>query len=375
MVNKPKTVIRTINPSTDPEEVTSIWTHMISLSNHSYFLSWGWLGTWLNTLPEDVHIRLVVGIRDDRPVFAFFYGYETTIRHFFAISRGIFLNATGNSYYDSIFIEYNSVLVDPSYKFSAMDLKDIPLPDWDEFILPGVVLENDSAIKDLFDELQYRRNTVVYIREKTYNVNLQKVRDANNDYFSLLSSNRRQQLRRSIREYEKEGPIEVEPADSLANALEMFSNMVELHQAEWIKRGKPGAFANTYLYKFHTSLIEDRFQYGEIQLLHIHNNKETIGYLYNFVYHRNVLFYQAGFRYKAENKFRPGMVSHYYGIMFNTQRNNLIYDFLAGDSAYKESLSTDFKVMEWIRIQKKRPQFIVENWLKKCKSTIRNMRK
>lgn len=374
MAANPTGAFRQINPFIELKEVREIWKFLSSASNHSFFISWGWIEAWITTLPREVNINFIVRMHDNRPVFAFFYGKKTSVRHFFVVSRGIFLNSTGDSYYDSIFIEHNSMIVDPSYNISAGDLQNIPLPTWDEFILPGFVLEQYSTENHIFDELKRDKNTVVYINEKAYFIDLDEIRKANHDYLSLLSSNRRQQIKRSIREYEKEGEIKIEMADSLAKAQLFFGKMVELHQAEWKKRGKPGAFANAYLCLFHTTLIKNRFEHDEIQLLHIYTNQGTVGYLYNFVYNRRVSFYQGGFNYRAGNNYRPGMVSHYYAILFNIKENNLIYDFLAGDSPYKESLSTGFKVMKWVRIQKYRPQFLIENFLKTCKATLLNIR-
>lgn len=80
----------------------------------------------------------------------------------------------------------------------------------------------------------------------------------------------------------------------------------------------------------------------------------TIGYLYNFVYEGRVLLYQSGFNYQAgtANAYRPGVVSHYYAIVYNASQNMLKYDFLAGDDAYKRGLSTGSEKMYWLRLVK-----------------------
>jgi len=128
----------------------------------------------------------------------------------------------------------------------------------------------------------------------------------------------------------------------------MLDNLAELHQKEWIQRSKPGAFANQFFCEFHHKLIEDRFDHGEIQLLKIFNDEGVIGYLYNFIYKGEVLFYQCGFSYKEGNNYRPGIVSHYYSILLNCKLKNSKYNFLVGKSQYKKSLATNYDVLNSI---------------------------
>jgi CelD/BcsL family acetyltransferase involved in cellulose biosynthesis len=82
----------------------------------------------------------------------------------------------------------------------------------------------------------------------------------------------------------------------------------------------------------------------------------TIGYLYNLVYDKNVLFYQSGLNYSGSNIYRPGLISHYYAIIHNAQKGMDVYDFLAGDSDYKKSLSTNSCRMYWARLVKGKPR-------------------
>jgi CelD/BcsL family acetyltransferase involved in cellulose biosynthesis len=207
----------------------------------------------------------------------------------------------------------------------------------------------------------------------SYYVDLEKIRAVNLDFLSLLSSNKRSQVRRSIKQYEINGELEIHESSSTEQALAMFEELVVLHQDEWNKRGKPGAFSNKFLYRFHLDLIRERFKDGEIQLLEIRNHTTTVGILYCFVYHGEVLFYQSGFNYSPGNVYRPGLVSHYYAIVHNAKKGMGTYDFLAGESAYKSSLSTDSVPMYWIRLLKNPRRLSLEKNILNLKEHIRSV--
>ena len=333
--------------------IETVWCSMLKICDHDYFLSWGWISTWLKSLPEKADVRLVVGYLQDQPALAFFLGSAQRRKYKVLPVRTISLNTTGMRDLDMLYIEYNSVLCAPSLRFdmSAL-LKYLENRSWNEFILPG--LSSDFVNQAGLADIKNINDAGVVMEEQAtaYYVDLEKVRIANMDYFQLVSSNRRSQIRRSIKEYQKDGEIQVESAVSALQALQMLDALAELHQQEWEKRGEPGVFSNQYLFDFHKALISSRFDLGEIQLLKVFTPSAPIGYLYSFVYNNRILFYQSGFNYQPGNLYRPGLVSHYYGIMHNAQNGKLAYDFMAGEAGYKSSLATDSKPMYWMRLEK-----------------------
>ncbi|MBL8092510.1 MAG: hypothetical protein JNJ43_19405, partial [Anaerolineales bacterium] len=60
----------------------------------------------------------------------------------------------------------------------------------------------------------------------------------------LLSSNRRSQLRRSLKQYGAEENIHIHESATVEEALGLLNKLAEYHQIEWKKRGWDGAFAN-----------------------------------------------------------------------------------------------------------------------------------
>lgn len=348
------------NPFTDFNVVENIWLTLQNKCHHSYFISWGWISTWINSLPTDLDIQLIVGYIKNKPVMAFFIGRSKRNSHKFLPTKAISLNSTANRYYDELTIEYNSIVFDPAYPLNTEKLlASLNSMSWDEFRIPAASANFVSNF-DLVDDTNHSLYIIVDSVTNSFFVELQKIRDAGMNYLQLLSANKRSQIRRSIKQYEMEGTIKINEAKDSEEALIMLDSLASLHQLEWTKRGKPGSFSNEYFYQFHKDLIQNQFNRNEIQLLHIFNDKMTLGYLYNFIYGNNVLFYQSGFNYSIENTYRPGLVSHYFAIMHNAKKNFTNYDFLAGDSAYKNSLSTDSTPMYWIRYIKNRNRFNFE---------------
>lgn len=344
---------KTLDAISDLDEAERLWKQMLVPGGASFFLSWEWLSTWLETLPQEESVDLVVGYIGQEPVLAYFLGSRKISR------KGVFryrlssLNSTGDEYLDELTIEYNGVLAAP--KFRTNTLRELCVSDvgsWDELYLPGLtgnlcteanILQEDGEL-DCVVEIENKSNS--------YYVELEKVRNVEMDYASLLSSNRRRQIRRSIREYSETGEIHIRVAESAEEALQMLDALAELHQREWAKRGKEGSFANQYFYDFHKSMVSKFFDRDVIQLIHVFSDKETLGYLYNFIHENNVLFYQCGFNYTESNHARPGLVSHYYAVLMNARLGYGTYDFLAGDAQYKKSLATDSRQMMWVTLRK-----------------------
>lgn len=355
-------------------EIERIWCGLQTQCPHDYFLSWGWISTWLESLPKDVDVRLIVGLVQDQPVLAFFIGSARRRKYGFLPTRSLALNTTGSRYFDLLYIEYNSVLALPSLNFSLVDLLHwLENKRWHEFSLPGLSSGFVQQMGLLGSEAPTSVGVLLEEESSAYFVDLARVREAKMDYLGLLSSNKRSQIRRSIKEYEKEGEVRIQAAQSVAEALEMLSALAELHQEEWQKRGKPGVFSNPYLMDFHRKLIASRFEAGEIQILRVFTPQATIGYLYNFVYGGKVLFYQSGLKYRPGNLYRPGLVSHYFSIMQNARTDMRVYDFMAGEAGYKSSLATDSVPMYWVRLVNGKLRLSMERAVLSLKERLKEM--
>jgi len=356
------------NPVYDLAQIEKYWCALLKECQHHYFLSWGWMSTWLKSLPPQNGVRLTVGFIGDEPALAFFTGQTSKKWVKFFRSRVVSLNTTGIPFFDKLYLEYNAVLIRPGLEIDTERLlHTLDGISWDEFSLPGLSGQFVEQFNDLVNNSD-RLFTVVEQKSAASYVDLAQVRDAGMDYMRLISPNKRSQIRRSIKEYEKDGKIKIQEAKTSQEALEFLDKLAALHQKEWQARGIAGAFSNDYFYKFHRDLISGRFPHGEIQILRVSSPNIVLGYLYSFIYNDRVYFYQSGLNYLPGNVYRPGLVSHYYAILYNAEAGKSVYDFMAGDADYKTSMATGSDDIYWVRVFHSRILFLSWTWIAALKS-------
>src|SRR5262245_55247204 len=193
--------------------IRDAWCELESSSRPSYFLSWGWVETWLDTLPASAGITLYVARRAGAPIAAFFLGARTRWRHRVLPSRTLYLNQTGDPAYDEICIEYNGVLTSGAALPIGEILARLP-GGWDELSLPALdadgalatALGTDGTLATDGATGWARPRLRVDSRLQSPLVDLDKVRAAG-DYLKLLSGNTRSQIRRTQKLYGARGPL------------------------------------------------------------------------------------------------------------------------------------------------------------------------
>jgi CelD/BcsL family acetyltransferase involved in cellulose biosynthesis len=352
--------------------IRDVWCALEAASPPPYFLSWAWVETWLDSLPASAEVALCVARRAGAPVAAFFLGARTRWRRGVLRSRELHWNMTGYDDYDEICIEYNGMVHDGAPP---------PLPEivarlpggWDELYLPALDADGPIArgLAGLSADLApLRVRTDGRIPAPT--VDLVKVRDGG-DYLKLLGGSTRSQIRRSQKLYGARGKLALEVAASPEQARSVFDELVALHRRAWRDRGQAGAFV-PFVDDFHRRLIERRFAAGEIQLLRVRAGDTTVGCLYNFVWRGDVLFYQSGLAYETDGKLKPGLVCHALAIDRAARAGHRWYDFLAGESRYKQSLATDARALVWARIQQPRLRFALEDLARSLRDRVRARR-
>jgi len=345
-----------LDPQKERAAVEGVWKALAAVCPHSYFLSWGFVETWLDSLPAGTNVKLAVMREGENTVGAAFLGYAKVVRQKLFRSKAWLLNQTGSRRLDQLYIEDNAILVDPAARVGLRELL-AQLPGaWEELYLSGV--DPRSVTGKLLERVEAPYRLLIANRIPAPYVDLAAARQK--DYLSLLSSNTRSQVRRCYKLYEGRGPLKREVANDTASALDIYSEMVELHQKWWQHRGQPGAFSSTYFDGFHRSLIERRFEAGELQLIRVRCGEETIGCLYNFVWDGTVSFYQSGFRMEDDNRLKPGFICHTEAVRHSAETGQAVYDFMASFDEYKVRMATNQRELVWARVQKPRLKFAVE---------------
>ncbi|HSG95441.1 MAG TPA: GNAT family N-acetyltransferase [Afifellaceae bacterium] len=338
------------------------WRDLESRADTTFFLSWDWIGPWLETAggaPVVARVEL-----DGRLAGLALLHVARVRRHGFMPLRLAVLNETGEKQKDIAYMEYNGALAEKSAEAAVLNAiiaalaKGADAPGFDAIRLGGL----PRGLAQAIDPAGLTMRTVT--SGPTARVDLAALRAGGGDYLAGLSANARQQIRRSGRLYEARGPVRLEAASSLAEAQAFFAAMRELHQATWVARGMPGAFASPFLEEFHRRVIDQAFAGGRVELLRLAAGEETLGYFYNFLHDGWVGAYMSGIAYEADNKLKPGLTGYALIVERHLARGNRVVDFLAGEDAYKTRLGQPGEAMVWLILEKPLLRFAVSRALR-----------
>lgn len=351
-------------------QLQQTWRALEARADLSFFQSWTWIGAWLESLPGHISPLLLCVARDGVTIGLGILSSLTLRRHGVLRSHALFLNTTGDPALDEITIEYNGFLAERGSNGvvarAGLEYLLREHTGWDELFLDGLQQPELFAAVDLgHARLRTLRHSACHF------VDLNGLRQTGGDYLSLLGSNTRYSIRRSLRAYEKRGALQLTEATSVPQAKAFLDRLGHFHQLHWRRKGTPGSFAPTHFPDFHARLIDKGVDAGEIQMLRLTAGSEEIAYLYNFVHGGRVYNYQSGFDYDLAGVHgRPGLVCHALAVEHNAKLGYKVYDFMAGDSGYKKNLGTASETMAWCVIQKARPKFRIEDALRAVKHRL-----
>jgi CelD/BcsL family acetyltransferase involved in cellulose biosynthesis len=287
--------------------------------------------------------------------------------------RRVYLNAAGEPDAEGVGTEFNALLCRPGSERAVAAALSAHLRglSCEEFVVCGV---SESALQAIEPGLAGWHRTAQW--STNYYVDLAALRQHGREYTDRLSSNTRAQIRRALKLYAAEGALDVHPAASACEAHAFFEELVALHQATWSSRGQSGAFGTPATLAFHRQIITRGVEQGTVQLLRVQAGGDTIGLLYEIIDGRRVYFYQSGFRYRADNRFKPGLVTHALAMEYWKARGLDEYHFLAGedfDVRYKRSLATHAGLLGWITFQHPSFKMRAIGWLRDLKRRFRSL--
>jgi len=362
-------ITATICPLDELTDLGDRWQELQARSQPSFFTSWPWIESWLRLLPDDTNPLVFVAVTGNQTVGLAILIPRRTLRHGFVVSNQLLLHETGDPALDELTIEHNNLLADASLESSVAEIFIDTLISqhdlkWDELVLGGI-LDSVQLLK------AYARDNTGLSLGPTYSlpahcVNLDAIRSSEHGYLGQLSKGTRYKIRKSLRDYKKTDPAKIVAASTTGEALSFFQELVCLHEMNWHKKGRKGAFPTAAITDFHKRLITECHPENQVELLRISTPETVIGYFYNFLLNGHVYCYQAGFDY-SNPKHRPGLLCDYLAIEHYLARGALTYDLLAGDSAHKRSISTHSYQINWTVLQRDRLRFRAETALRPLK--------
>jgi CelD/BcsL family acetyltransferase involved in cellulose biosynthesis len=344
------------------------WRALETAGRPSFFTSWRWIGTLLVALPSVAWPQLLRGTAEGKTVGLALLGNSDTRRRYGLVrSRGLHINETGDPHFDSLTVEHNGILAAATYEPVIWD----KLLAWfadrpDE----ADALHVSGSPLCLPPEALHRYGLACsQTAVPSYSAELAPMAETSNGIHPGLSANARQQLRRALRHFEGIGPLSLREAASVAEALAFFAAMKTLHRASWERRGKSHSFSSPFFEPFHRLLIERNFAEGGVQLLRACAGDRVIGYLYNFRLGNRIYAYQSGFD-DADQRERPGYVTHALAMRHAFRSGAQVYDFMAGRNRLKKSFATRCEPMIWQVVQQPRLAFHLEELARRFKHAL-----
>lgn len=336
----------TLDPLPPLADLAASWCELEARAQPSFFLSWSWIGTWLDCLGDHVrHGRLLCARQHGRLVGLAVVFDAPIRRRVLPLGRAAYVNETGIPAFDELTIEHNGLLLDTSQPaavqqamFDRLCWANSPWREVQMRHADGVVTANLDANST---DVRWRADT-----SECSLVRLQRVRERGGDFLGLLSAGRRAHLRRCMRAYATVGRLHLEQAQDVPTALAFLDRLQVLHDRRWAERGRPTAFGGAFCREFHRRLVTDALPRGELQMLRVSAGAQELGYLYSFVHNGRVCFYQSGYDYDLLGpKHSPGLVTLALAIQHNAALGHDVFDFMAGSQTYKAALATDTVTM------------------------------
>jgi CelD/BcsL family acetyltransferase involved in cellulose biosynthesis len=325
--------------------------------------SWDWTEVWLDHFGDIVGHDFLVVTQDGVPCAVLILTRGVGRRRSRIPLSTLHVGTAGEPEQDTIYVEYNRVLVVPEMRqdVARSVLAAIQEDDsWDELHLDGFAPEDADPFLAADPKLKPRF-------EPCPTVDLKLADKQSGDIVSTLTSNTRYQIRRSIRAF---GDVQSEWAETTDQALDILDELARLHQKRWGEAGRPGVFSSARFVEFHRALVKRLFPKGLILLYRVRSPLGTIGCLYSFIERSNVLSYQLGLARFADNKMKPGFVTHALCMQSSYERGLADYNFLAGDDPWKRELATTERQLVWATASRRRLKLAVADALGATKRLV-----
>ncbi|KKD00315.1 GNAT family N-acetyltransferase [Photobacterium halotolerans] len=332
-----------VNP--DQKWLEKHWRALEARAEPNLFLSWLWIGTWLDCFVDNFCVVLakqdekIVGlgivVMKEKKIAGLSYG------------RQFCLHRTGILAQDQIWIEYNDYLMDKTVadtvrplmtacvmsQMNGTDSFEVGASLDVEFVMnlpqPAAASPGLAAIE----------KEVVW-ESVAFALDFAPLKEQQQTLDSFLSRNARYQIKRSLNKYRALGEMKITTAVSVAQGLEFFNHAADYHMSRWGNKSEQSGFANPGFLHFHHELIRRGLPEGQVAIHHLQAGEQDLGVIYNFHYGHWVLFYLSALNYgPGDNHLKPGLVAHYLLIQDAWEKGALGYDFMGGIARYKKTFA------------------------------------
>lgn len=344
------------------------WIALQSKANLSAFVAWFWIKQWLaqKNLTTNNCLCIEVKLGQDTVGLALF-GIKTK-RVFWGLSfKQYFLHKSGNIKEDQTWMEHNTFLLHKEYEqqLAAEICQQLAKIEQIDDIKIGL------SSPDFIDTLNFDGfNIRTELSSPGYLANLEGFTTLD-DYLASLSKNTRSHIKRSIKLLNEQSPLRLVLAKDTAEKDAVLKNIAELHRIKWRSTVYGSGFDNPCFYTFHQGLIQEQQSAQNCRLYTLYQDDIALGHVYLLTYGDRWNFYLSALHFNADNRIKVGLVIHSLIIEQAIKEGIRVYDFLAGEAQYKNSLSNAQPYEQNIYcFYRNTPLLLFREQLRKCKRLV-----
>lgn len=348
----------------DKEQTAAKWQDLEGRANNSVFISWLWIGNWLDLVTDKLFIvecyqgEKLVGL-------AFFVEKVRKVFGLIPVKQWQ-LHRTGNTEQDQIWIEHNDFLLDSSVDDVARLQMVQAVCDYDASMKEVIVGLSSKSILSSFQ--QCFPQSRVLIATQGYSVAFDKIKQT---YLTdVLSKNTRAQIKRSEKLLTQLGDLSFSIVTKKEHINLLLIEVSKIHIERWQNTLEGSGFTNPLFCKFHQEIINTD-DTNIVQMAVLSLNNSAIGYLFNYVYQGQVYFYLSALTVLDNSKIKVGLTLHAKAIQFYLNQVCNSYDFLGGEARYKRSLSNQHYDLALLSFFKNNLVLCLESKLKEIKHMLK----
>ena len=156
------------------------------------------------------------------------------------------------------------------------------------------------------------------------------------DYLAELSSNTRYNVRRRMRNLERDFSAKFYLWTDRDRLPEAMRTLAALHSSRWEERGTSRSFVSPEYNTFHGMVAGDFMDKGFLHMSCLELDGKIAGMYYDFIYKNRIYYYQAGFD-PSFSKYSPGLVLRAYVIKRAIEEGVDEIDLLKGSYQFKDA--------------------------------------
>jgi hypothetical protein len=350
------------------QQLAQKWVTLQANANSSAFIAWFWVKQWLAQKNLTTNNCLCVEVMQGQDTVGLaLFGIKTK-RVFWGLSfNQYFLHKSGNTKEDQTWIEHNSFLLH----------KDLEQQLSDEICQELAKIQRIDDIKiglsspHFINTLNFAGfNLRTELSSPGYLANLAGLNKLD-DYLASLSKNTRSHIKRSIKLLNEKSPLRLVLAADATEKNTVLKNIADLHRIKWRSTVYGSGFDNPCFYQFHQALIQDEQSSQHCRLYTLYQDDIALGHVYLLTQDDRWSFYLSALNFNADNRIKVGLVIHSLVIEQAIKQGITVYDFLAGEAQYKNSLSNDQHYEQHIYcFYRNKPLLLLREQLRKFKRII-----